>query len=188
MRDFKAVVIGGSAGSFQVVVKILQSLPKNFNYPVFLCLHRLKHVRSGFVEALSIKSNIPVIEPYDKSHIKSGIAYLAPSNYHMYVELATSISLSTEEPVNHSRPSIDLTYFSTAQAYRHRLVGIVLSGANRDGALGMKKIADLGGLTIVQDPDECEVRTMTQGTLDVTKVDHVMKTDQIIQFLKSINK
>jgi len=188
MQDFKAVVIGGSAGSFQVVVKILQSLPKNFNYPVFLCLHRLKHVRSGFVEALSIKSNIPVIEPYDKAHIKSGIAYLAPSNYHMYIELATQIALSTEEPVNHSRPSIDLTYYSTAQAYRQRLVGIVLSGANRDGALGMKKIADLGGLTIVQDPDECEVRTMTQGTLDVTKVDHVMKTDQIIQFLKSINK
>ena len=188
MQDYKAVVIGGSAGSFQVVVKILQSLPNNFNYPVFLCLHRLKHVRSGFVEALSIKSNIPIVEPYDKAHIKPGMAYLAPSNYHMYTELATQISLSTEEPVNHSRPSIDLTYFSTAMAYRQRLVGIILSGANRDGALGMKKIADLGGTTIVQDPEECEVRTMTEGTLNITKVDHVFKTDQIIQFLRSISK
>ena len=106
----------------------------------------------------------------------------------MYVELATQIALGTEEPVNHSRPSIDLTYFSTANVYRQKLLGIVLSGANRDGAAGMKKIADLGGVTIVQDPNECEVRTMTQGTLDVTKVDYVMKTDQIIQFLKSINK
>ena len=188
MQDFKAVVIGGSAGSFQVVVKILQSLPKNFNYPVFLCLHRLKHIRSGFVEALSIKSNIPIIEPYDKAHIKPGIAYLAPANYHMYIELANQISLSTEEPVNHSRPSIDLTYFSTAQSYRQRLVGIILSGANRDGALGMKKIADFGGTTLVQDPQECEVRTMTEGTLNVTKVDYVYKTDQIIQYLRSINK
>jgi len=188
MQDYKAVVIGGSAGSFQVVVRILQSLPKNFNYPVLLCLHRLKHVRSGFVEALSLKSNIPVIEPYDKTHIKPGTGYLAPANYHMYVELANQISLSTEEPVNHSRPAIDLTYISAAQAYRQKLVGIILSGANRDGALGMKKIADLGGTTIVQDPQECEVRTMTEATLNITSVTHAYKTDQIIQFLRNISK
>jgi len=188
MQDYKAVVIGGSAGSFQVVVKILQSLPKNFNYPVLLCLHRLKHVRSGFVEAISLKSNIPVIEPYDKAHIKPCTGYLAPANYHMYVELANQISLSTEEPVNHSRPAIDLTYLSAAQSYRQKLVGIILSGANRDGAFGMKKIAELGGTTIVQDPMECEVRTMTEATLNVTKVTHVFNTDQIIQFLRRISK
>jgi two-component system chemotaxis response regulator CheB len=188
MQDYKAVVIGGSAGSFQVVVRILQSLPKNFNYPILLCLHRLKHVRSGFVEAISLKSNIPVVEPYDKTHIKPGTGYLAPANYHMYVELANQISLSTEEPVNHSRPAIDLTYMSAASAYRNKLVGIILSGANRDGASGMKKIADLGGTTIVQDPQECEVRTMTEATLNVTDVSHVYKTDQIIQFLRNISK
>ena len=168
MQEYKAVVIGGSAGSFQVLVKILQSLPKNFNYPVLLCMHRLKHIRSGFVEALSIKSNIPIVEPYDKTHIKPGVGYLAPANYHMYVELANQISLSTEESVNHSRPSIDLTYMSAAQAYRNKLVGIILSGANRDGAWGMRKIADLGGITIVQDPKECEVRTMTEATLNIS--------------------
>ena len=188
IQDYKAVVIGGSAGSFQVVVKILQSLPKNFNYPVLLCLHRLKHVRSGFVEALSLKSNIPIIEPYDKTHIKPGTGYLAPANYHMYVELINQIALSTEDPINHSRPSIDLTYMSAAQAYRQKLIGIILSGANRDGALGMKKIVELGGTTIVQDPQECEVRTMTEATLNITKVTHVYNTDQIIQFLRNINK
>ena len=187
-QDYKAIVIGGSAGSFQVVVKILQSLPKDFNYPVLLCLHRLKHIRSGFVEALSLKSNIQIIEPYDKAHIRPGIGYLAPANYHMYVELANQIALSTDEPVNHSRPGIDLTYMSAAQAYRQKLGGIILSGANRDGALGMKKIVELGGTTIVQDPAECDVRTMTEATLNITKVDYVYKTDQIIQFLKSINK
>ena len=188
MQDYKAVVIGGSAGSFQIVVKILQSLPKNFNYPVLLCLHRLKHVRSGFVEALSLKSNIPIIEPYDKAHIKSGTGYLAPANYHMYIELANYISLSTEPPVNHSRPSIDLTYVSAAMAYREKLVGIILSGANKDGAWGMKRIAELGGTTIVQDPQECEVRTMTEATLNITNVNHIYKTDQIIQFLRNISK
>lgn len=186
MQDYKAVVIGGSAGSFQVVVKILQALPQTFNYPVFLCLHRLKHVRSGFVEALSIKSNIPIIEPYDKTSIKP-IGYLAPANYHMYVDLANQISLSTEDAVNYSRPSIDLTFMSAAQVYRNKLVGIILSGANKDGALGMKKIAELGGITIVQEPQECEVQIMTTSTLSVTDVTHVYKTDQIIQFLKSIS-
>jgi len=188
VQDYKAVVIGGSAGSFQVVVKILQSLPKNFNYPVLLCLHRLKHVRSGFVEALSLKSNIPVVEPYDKTHVKPGTGYLAPANYHMYIELANQIALSTEEAVNHSRPAIDMTFLSAAQAYRQKLVGIILSGANRDGSIGMKKIADLGGTTIVQDPQECEVRTMTEATLNITGVTHMFKTDQIIHFLRSISK
>jgi len=91
---YKAVVIGGSAGSFQVITKILSSLPKNFPLPVLLSLHRLKHVRSGFVEALSIKSTIPIVEPYDKETIKPGKGYLAPANYHMYVELGNKISLS----------------------------------------------------------------------------------------------
>ena len=188
MQEYKAVVIGGSAGSFQVLVKILQSLPKNFNYPVLLCMHRLKHIRSGFVEALSLKSNMPIVEPYDKTHIKPGKGYLAPANYHMCVELGNQISLSTEEPVNHSRPAIDLTYISAAQAYRNKLVGIILSGANKDGALGMMKIADFGGTTIVQDPKECEVRTMTEATLKITQVTHIFKTEQIIHFLRSISK
>jgi two-component system chemotaxis response regulator CheB len=179
-------MIGGSAGSFQVVVKILNSLPPNFPMPVFLCLHRLKHVRSGFVEALSIKSKIPVVEPYDKETIKPGRAYLAPANYHMYIELGNKIALSTEEPVNHSRPSIDLSFSTAAMAYRDKLVGIILSGANKDGALGLKKLKEQGGLCIVQDPKECEVRTMTEASLQATEVDHVFSTEQIIQFLKKI--
>ena len=183
---YKAVVIGGSAGSFQVITKILNSLPKNFPIPVLLSLHRLKHVRSGFVEALSIKSNIPVIEPFDKDTIKSGIAYLAPSNYHMYIELNKRIALSTEEPVNHSRPSIDLTFETAATAYRNKLIGIILSGANRDGAYGLKKVKQNGGLAIIQDPKECQVKTMTEASMNMTTVDHVYKTDEIIRFLLNL--
>ena len=184
--DYKAVIIGGSAGSFQVVTRILNSLPKNFPVPVLLCLHRLKHVRSGFVEALSLKSNIPVDEPFDKEQLKPSRAYLAPANYHMYVELANRIALSTEDPVNHSRPSIDLAFITAANAYRQKLIGIILSGANKDGAFGLKKVHDNGGITIVQDPNECEVRTMTQSALQLTTVDHVFSTDQIIKFLNKL--
>ena len=184
--NYKAVIIGGSAGSFQVVTKILNSLPRTFPVPVLLCLHRLKHVRSGFVEALSLKSNIPVEEPYDKELLKPGRAYLAPANYHMYVELANRIALSTEDTVNHSRPSIDLSFVTAANAYREKLIGVILSGANKDGAYGLKKVHDNGGIAIVQDPNECEVKTMTQSALQLTKVDFVYSTDQIISYLQKL--
>lgn len=183
---YKAVIIGGSAGSFQVVTRILSSLPPHFPLPVLLCLHRLKHVRSGFVEALSIKASIPIVEPFDKDHLKPGRAYLAPANYHMFIELGNRIALSTEEQVNHSRPSIDLSFITAAQVYREKLIGIILSGANKDGAYGLKKIKDLGGVAIVQDPEECQVRTMTETSLKLTKVDHVLKTTEIIRYLQAI--
>lgn len=186
MMNYKAVIIGGSAGSFQVITRILNGMPKNFPIPVLLCLHRLKHVRSGFVEALSLKSSIPVEEPYDKDTLKPGRAYLAPANYHMFVELANRIALSTEDTVNHSRPSIDLSFISAANAYREKLIGIILSGANKDGALGLKKVHDNSGVTIVQDPAECEVKTMTQSALQLTKVDFVYTTDQIITYLQKL--
>jgi len=184
--NYKAVIIGGSAGSFQIVTRILNSLSSGFPVPVLLCLHRLKHVRSGFVEALSLKANIPVNEPYDKEQLKAGQAYLAPANYHMFLELANRIALSADEPVNHSRPSIDLSFITAANAYRDKLIGIILSGANRDGAFGLKKVADNGGVTIVQDPTESEVKTMPESALQLTKVDYVYSTDQIIKFLQKL--
>jgi two-component system chemotaxis response regulator CheB len=183
---YKAIMIGGSAGSFQVVTNILSQLPKNLNMPVFLCLHRLKHVRSGFVEALSIKSSIPVIEPFDKETIKAGRAYLAPANYHMYIELGNRIALSTEEPVHHSRPSIDLAFITAAQAYREKLVGVILSGANRDGAYGIKKVSEFGGLTIVQDPEDCEVKTMTEASLNLINANYVLSSEKIANFLSKL--
>jgi two-component system, chemotaxis family, protein-glutamate methylesterase/glutaminase len=185
---YKAIVIGGSAGSFQVITKVLSSLPKDFQLPVILSLHRLKHVRHGFVEALSIKSNVPVSEPDDKENIRKGNIYLAPANYHLCVELGNSFSLSTEEMVNNSRPSIDITLETAAYTYKDKLIGILLSGANKDGALGMKRIHDRGGLTIVQDPAECMIDTMPASALKVTQIDYTFKTDQIIKFLTELNK
>jgi two-component system, chemotaxis family, protein-glutamate methylesterase/glutaminase len=187
-NSYKAVVIGGSAGSFQGIVKILSQLPKNFPLPIIMCLHRLKHVRNGFVEALSIKSVVQVVEPYDKEPIKKGGVYLAPSNYHMSVELGNHFAMSTEDMVNNSRPAIDITLGTAAYVYRDKLVGILLSGANRDGGLGMKHIKDKGGLTIVQEPSECMIDAMPKAALSMTKIDHIMKIDQIVEFLKELDK
>jgi two-component system chemotaxis response regulator CheB len=185
---YKAVVIGGSAGSFQGVTRILSQLPDDFDLPVIMCLHRLKHVRNGFVEALSIKSIRPVTEPADKESIKKGGVYLAPSNYHLSVELGNTFSLSTEEMFNNSRPAIDITLETAAYVFRHKLIGILLSGANRDGARGMQYIKERGGLTIVQDPEECMIDTMPKAALQLCDIDHVLRMDQIIQLLKELNK
>ena len=185
---YKAVAIGGSAGSFQGINKILAELPKDFPLPVFMCLHRLKHVRSGFTEALSIKSSKPVIEPYDKETIRRGQIYLAPANYHMSLELGNSIALSTEEMENNSRPAIDYTFETAAYVFRDKLVGILLSGANKDGAYGIMRIKQKGGLTIVQDPEESTINAMPNAALAQTKVDMILKVDEIIEFLLELDK
>ncbi len=187
--NIKLIIIGGSAGSFQVITRIIHSLPNDYPIPVVLALHRLKHVRHGFVEALMLKSKMNVIEPHDKQKIRAGNIYLAPANYHLYVELAGTFALSTEEAVNHSRPSIDLTFMTGGYAYKNKCVGIILSGANKDGALGIKKIKEYGGITVVQDPSDAQMPTMPLAAIDKTKnVDHVINSDEIIKFLYSLIK
>ncbi|MGF1635462.1 MAG: chemotaxis protein CheB [Cyclobacteriaceae bacterium] len=187
-NSYKAIVIGGSAGSFQGITRILSAIPPDFPLPVIMCLHRLKHVREGFMEALSIKSVKPVIEPYDKEGVKKGNFYLAPANYHLSIELGNTFSLSTEEMINNSRPSIDITLESAAYVYKDKLIGILLSGANKDGALGMKRIKEKGGLTIAQELSECMIDTMPAAAIAATQIDYILKVDEIIRFLNELYK
>ncbi len=185
-KKYKAVVIGGSAGSFAVVSKILAHIKADFPLPIILCLHRLKHIRSGLVEGLNIKSNIPVVEPFDKDKIVPGFVYLAPSNYHLFIELDNTFSLSTEEVSFHSRPLIDHTLSSAGYIFREKTIGILLTGANKDGAKGMKDIADRKGFTIVQDPKSCEVDTMPKSALKIMEPDLILDHVGIIDFLNSL--
>ncbi|WP_016778923.1 chemotaxis protein CheB [Anaerophaga thermohalophila] len=185
-QRFKIVVIGGSAGSFSVVSRILSQLDPAFPLPVVLCLHRLKHVRSGLVEGLNMKSNIPVVEPYDKDKLKPGVAMLAPSNYHLFVEFDSTISLSTEEVNNHSRPSIDYAFSSAAYSFREKAMGIILTGANKDGAMGIKNIHEKKGYTIVQDPSTCDVDAMPQAALKLFTPDQILKPDDIVKILNGL--
>lgn len=183
---FKAVVIGGSAGSFQVITKLLAEINPEFDLPIFMALHRLKHVRNGFVEALMLKSKLSIVEPDDKDSIKKGIVYLAPANYHMCVELGYKIALSTEGMINNSRPAIDLTFDTASFVYKNKILGIMLTGANKDGAWGMKRLKDRGGFTVVQEPAECTIDTMPVAAMNATKIDLVLKTSEIIKLLNSL--
>ena len=161
------IVIGGSAGSFPIVTNILAKLDKSFSYPMFLCLHRLKSVRTGFVEALRLKSSVPVFEPHDREPV-----------------INNTISLSTEGVVNHSRPSIDITFGSAAKSFGSKCVGILLSGANKDGAIGLKAMKDSGATIIVQSPQEAQVKTMPMAALKITEPDFVFTSSQIISYLQ----
>ena len=186
-QNFKIIVIGGSAGSFNVIRKILSSIPDSFTIPIVMAFHRLKDKRNGFVESLETCSNLRVIEPHDKDIIAPGNAYLAPSNYHLLIEPAWTFALSTEEEVNYSRPSIDLTFETAGSAYHKKMIGIILSGANSDGAKGAYNARKNGAFTIIQDPDDASFSTMPLEAMKIFRPDRVFSVDDIISFLCSVH-
>lgn len=186
MDHIKLIVIGGSAGSFQLVLKILATLPKDYPIPIAMTLHRSKEIRNGFSEALQLKSNLEIREPKDKEVIKPGMVYLAPSNYHLLVDLGFTFSLSTEEVVKFSRPSIDMSFESASYVYQHKLLGILLSGANSDGAEGIKKIKERGGKIIIQDPQEAMIKTMPEAAIKHVGDQSIMNIEAICSYLMSL--
>lgn len=187
--DIKLIVIGGSAGSIPVVNKILSSIPENFKIPIVICLHRMKNVSEGMREVLAPNYKGILIEPNDKDPIKEGCAYIAPSNYHLLVcKKELSFCLSTEDMINYSRPSIDLTFCSISDTFKKSTLGIIITGANKDGAHGMNCIYKKGGITIAQDPTECSAPYMPQSAIELNCIHHVLKTDEIIAFILNKSK
>lgn len=180
-------MIGGSAGSFPVVCNILAQLEKDFSIPIVLCLHRLKHIREGFTDALALKSKLPIVEPVDKQNIKDGKIYLAPANYHMSIEIGKYFSMSTEELICYSRPSINLTMDAASFTYKEKVLGILLSGANQDGAIGMKQILKNGGDVLIQRPDECKIPTMPEAALSELPDAPTKSEKEIIDALNRLN-
>ena len=184
--DIKAVVIGGSAGSLQVLNTIFSQLPDKTRLPIFVAVHRLKHVYTGMPESLNVKSKLHIVEPHDKQAIAPGKIYLAPANYHMAIERSGLFSMSSDEMVLGSRPSIDITLGSCAEYYKKNLLGILLTGANKDGADGMRKIHLNGGHTVVQDPKTCMIDTMPKAALAATTIDQILSIEEITNLLKTI--
>lgn len=119
----------------------------------------------------------------DKENIRKGLVYIAPSNYHLMFGYSSDFCLSVSDPVNHSRPSIDLCFETASEIYGNKVIGILLSGANMDGAKGMLKVKEEGGMTIVQDPADCEIRTMTESCLALFQPDFIMDATKIINFI-----
>jgi two-component system, chemotaxis family, protein-glutamate methylesterase/glutaminase len=186
MKNQQLIAIGGSSGSLQVILHLLGNLPAHFPAAILLILHRGYSLDSMLPELLLLKSTLPVHEVEEKEKIVPAQVYLAPADYHVLIENDGSFSLDYSEKLNFSRPSIDVSFISAAAAYGERLTGIVLSGANEDGAEGLRVIKENGGHTIIQDPKDAAVDYMPKQAALKSKIDEVLDTDGILRYLVSL--
>ncbi|NGX58558.1 MAG: Chemotaxis response regulator protein-glutamate methylesterase [Chlamydiae bacterium] len=180
---YDAIVIGGSAGSFEAICTILKKLPEKFSLPLFVVLHLDQNPDSSLAHYLNKITKVDVIEANDKEEIQPGTVYIAPPNYHMLVEENRTISLSSDLKVCFSRPSIDVLFESAADVYGEKLIAVILSGANSDGTKGFKKIKERGGMTIVQNPATAAFDYMPNSARDNNRIDHILSLEEIGTFL-----
>lgn len=178
VKQYNLWLIGGSAGSLDALLQMLPSLPVLHGLAIVVVLHR----RSGeslLLELLNDKTAWSVKEAEEKEYIEPGTIYLAPADYHLLIERNKTFSLDYSEKVNYSRPSIDVTFETAAEAYGPSAIAMLLSGANQDGTEGLKKIKDAGGYVIVQDPADAVVSYMPQYGIDHVQVDKVIAVTEI---------
>lgn len=185
-KKIEAVVIGASAGGIEALKQILPTLPETYNIPIIIVLHIPAGEPSLLPEVFEHKVKLPVKEATDKEIIKPGTIYFAPSSYHLLIEKNKTFSLSIKEPVLFSRPSIDVLFESASQAYSETLVGILLTGANKDGAEGLKKIKEANGIAIVQNPINAEMSEMPAAGMALAAPEHVLSLDKIADFLQKL--
>jgi two-component system chemotaxis response regulator CheB len=182
----EAVVIGASAGALEALSVILPALPGGFRLSLIVVVHVPPDKRSVLAELFQAKCRIPVREAEDKEPIIDGTVYFAPPDYHLLVEADRSLALSSDEPVLFSRPSIDVLFESAADAYGSALIAIILTGANQDGAKGMKAVAEAGGVAIVQNPDDAFASAMPEAAMQMCPGARVMSLDAIAAYLQEV--
>jgi two-component system, chemotaxis family, protein-glutamate methylesterase/glutaminase len=184
----EAVVIGASAGALEALSAILPHLAANYRLPLIIVVHVPRDKKSVMTEIFRAKCRIEVREAEDKEPIRGGTAYFAPPDYHLLVEPNKSLSLSDDEPVFYSRPSIDVLFESAADAYGRGLIAIVLTGANRDGADGLKAIADAGGMAIVQSPAGAYASAMPEAAIAECPGARILTLREIAVYLQEVEK
>ncbi len=187
LKGIKALVIGGSAGSIEVIVKILRKLEKNLSIAIIIIVHRKSSSDASLTNLFNNRSIIEVTEADEKEVILPGRIYLAPANYHLLIETDHTFSLDASEKVEYSRPSIDVTFQSAADVYGESLAALLLSGANSDGSEGLLTIANAGGLTIVQNPESAEVGFMPKAAIFKTVVDYIVDADDLPDFINKLS-
>ncbi len=175
----EAIVIGASTGGVSALMSILGALPAGFGPPLVIVQHQRPDAKDRLARALDGKTAIRVKEADEKESITPGTAYLAPANYHLLIEDDRTFSLSVEEKVNFSRPSIDVLFESAADVYGPGLLGIILTGASIDGSQGLLAVKDGGGLTVVQDPESAEMDMMPLAAIKTADPDYILNLHEI---------
>jgi two-component system, chemotaxis family, protein-glutamate methylesterase/glutaminase len=182
----EAVVIGASAGALDALNIVLPALPAGYRRPVIVVIHIPADRPSVLVELFQKRCNVKVREAEDKEPLKEGTIYFAPPDYHLLIEKDKSLALSDDEPVLFSRPSIDVLFESAADAYGSALLGIILTGANQDGANGIKAVMKAGGMAVVQRPESAFAPTMPQAALAAAPSAHVLSLEKIAAYLQEV--
>jgi two-component system chemotaxis response regulator CheB len=184
-RRVDAVVIGASAGGIEALSTLLPALPASTRAAVIIVLHLPRDRRSLLVDIFAPKCALAVIEASDKEPIAGGRIYFAPPDYHLLVDVGPQLALSVDAPVHYSRPSIDVLFESAADCYRERLMGIVLTGGNQDGAAGLAEVQRAGGLTVVQAPSDAQMPLMPESALALLTPDFVLPLQEIAALLRA---
>nr|WP_314435191.1 chemotaxis protein CheB [uncultured Brevundimonas sp.] len=188
MSGGQAIVIGASAGAVQALLKILPPLSADYPLPIIIVVHVPPDRNNLLVPLLADRCRIRVKEAEDKEQLTPGVIYFAPSDYHLMVEADGALALSGEEPVNYSRPSIDVLFDSAADAYGAGLTGVILSGANDDGARGLVTVAARGGQAVVEDPEAAYASVMPTAALSLCATARKMTLDEIGAHLLELGK
>ncbi|KAF1041863.1 MAG: Chemotaxis response regulator protein-glutamate methylesterase of group 3 operon [Herbaspirillum frisingense] len=188
-RRIDAIVIGASAGGVEALSEILPALRAEATVATMVVLHIPRERPSLLAQIFAAKCAQPVLEAQDKDPIQAGTIYFAPPDYHLLVDEGTEgalLAMSNDEPVNFSRPAIDVLFESAADQYGERLLGIVLTGGNQDGAAGLQAIRRAGGVTVVQDPQEAQAPYMPEQALAAGDIDYVLTLGQIAGLLRTL--
>ena len=182
-HKYELIVLGCSMGGMAAMEEVFSALPKDFPVPIVVAQHRYRTSGEALPSFLRRHSKLSVVDATDKQWIHPGHVYLAPADYHLLVDRGGELSLSVDAAVAYSRPSIDVLFESAADAYPASAVGVVLTGANADGARGVKKIKERGGFVVVQDPKTAESPEMPSAAIAATRVDRILPLNRIGPFL-----
>ena len=186
MVHCEALVIGGSAGSLDVLLRVLPVLDEALTFPIIIVIHRKHGSDSLLPDLLSSRTKLRVKEVDEKEPIAAGTIYIAPSDYHLLIEQDRTFSLDYSEKINYSRPAIDVTFQTAAEVYKDKLACLLLSGSNSDGVNGLKTVKIWGGLAMIQDPASAQVAYMpAQAKLHVD-IDEILAIEKIGEFVNSL--
>jgi two-component system chemotaxis response regulator CheB len=186
MARFDAIVIGCSTGGLNALQAVLGGLEAGLPMAVLVCCHTGSADVSLLCDLLQRHCTLPVHEAVERSVVGVGAVHVAPSGYHLLVETDRHFSLSADAKIGYSRPSIDVLFASAAEAYGPQLIGVVLTGANDDGADGLARVRALGGLAIVQNPATAEAGSMPQAAIDIAGCDHCVDLERIAPLLNRL--
>ncbi|NQZ83775.1 MAG: chemotaxis protein CheB [Colwellia sp.] len=186
--EIRCIVIGVSAGGFDALDRLVTKLPLDFSFPVVIVQHRIADNDGYLAQHLNLKSASVVKEVIDKEPICAGIVYIAPPDYHLLIERGLYFSLSKDDKVNYSRPSIDVLFESAADIYRQACLGIILTGKNQDGSMGLAQIVAAGGTAIVQDPQSAIASEMPRAAIKKVPTAAILNLSEIADYLTSLEK